>query len=710
MPVYKCVDIVINNVIPNRYVLVKISDDKYVVYDKMPNAHSKTKSLQIVSATPKKAGGPGYCKLRDINNKRIETIQLIRDIVNTHKQFFDDESKVSNITLDYEEKTNETKNTKESEIKETNNNENKEIIVRNKSKLVKMIRVNKETLKVDGIFDSLNEAARANGTNQMKFKTDDEYEVINSITGYFLKYHNENIGDFINIHVKGSTAFITNETNEYQFTRLNSDFIVDKFYRNRVEITEIRNDFKITERGFYCNDEIECYFKKYEGEKIGDKLRLPDEIIKQQILRIDNNGNIIKKYFSINKLFKDNLLPDDEIRELLRNKSYFEYNNEIFKRREYGDEDNNIILPNKRTYDYGKKKEDTQKGGEPDEIELHEREDIESDEINNKIKLMENEKAKIIVDKKHNIKDDMYVITNKGRVFNNNNGQELSGEIDINNNKCVNLQHDDKTVKYSKKLIKIKNLVYYHFISDTIPKHYKIEVKDCDINNNSINNLILKKINRPTTIKKPHPITSDRIKRDDDGNKIFIDGIEFKKVDNVRDNKCDKYYVSSDGKVYSEYTKTILNGGKDAEGYKRYTIYANGKKITSVGEHKLTSETYDIEDSERIDNKINGKRFDKDGIELMIHHKDENKSNNNISNHQWVSNRENMIFSVGKAITCINKNGEVIKIFTAISLMQDYYGYKRLHPSNKCVKATKFDGYYRYYREGDEIEKNVGIN
>lgn len=672
----------------NRYILTNNKE----FYDTKPNIHGKNKYDCLISQTPKKANGPCYVRLRSKDNKRLE-IQA-RILINLYEKYFNEneiEENIKNGLVFTREKTIITRNNEE-KVKKINGGN------MNEDKMIKIIRVNKETLLVDNIYNSINEAAKDNGILELKIR--DEDKVVNNKNGYLLRWTNEKIGDKININVKGSTAYKSEELN-YEYVKINMDFIVEKLYINRVSITETRNDFKFGEKGYHICNELKCYFKKYENEKVGDKIKIPDEIIKRQILKLDKEGNIIKKYFSLDEIIKEDKDIDEiNIRLLLRDKRYGEYEDYIYKRREFNDNDKiDLTTLTRRTYLKGGEKEKEK------EIIFKKSSIIKSDEnMNSLIKLYDNEYGLIMNDDLYNIKKNMYVITNYGRIFNNNNGKELSGStiiINTNNEKVVSLQREEK----DKLTVKISSLVYYYFIDKTpIPNNFSIK----HINNNMddekynyVDNIQLEKIQRKKELNIQEKIKKERIK--EIGEDLLIDDILYKKINQVDGHFYNDYYINQNGQIYSKKSNTILIENIYNK-YVSYTLYdINNKKMTQVRPNRILAYVYDIKnkDNKQDENKI---------INKYVDHIDENKNNDNINNLQLLTNRENMIKSVGQKITIIDLNGKIINIFNSISEASNFYNFKRMHPSFIPRKSTKFEGYYRYFIDGDEINKIVNIN
>lgn len=96
------------------------------------------------------------------------------------------------------------------------------------------------------------------------------------------------------------------------------------------------------------------------------------------------------------------------------------------------------------------------------------------------------------------------------------------------------------------------------------------------------------------------------------------------------------YAITSCGKVYSYRTKKFLKPGTDKDGYLFVILSVNGnrKKYTI---HRLVANTY-IPNPDCLP---------------TVNHKDEDKTNNSINNLEWMSNRDNVIYSSGKKVICV---------------------------------------------------------
>lgn len=87
------------------------------------------------------------------------------------------------------------------------------------------------------------------------------------------------------------------------------------------------------------------------------------------------------------------------------------------------------------------------------------------------------------------------------------------------------------------------------------------------------------------------------------------------------------YYITDDGRVWSEKTQKYLSTNLDRYGYVKVRLVSPGSKRHTYSVHRLVLENF---------NPV-------DGMEnLQVNHKDGNKLNNNLSNLEWVTPSENV--------------------------------------------------------------------
>lgn len=85
------------------------------------------------------------------------------------------------------------------------------------------------------------------------------------------------------------------------------------------------------------------------------------------------------------------------------------------------------------------------------------------------------------------------------------------------------------------------------------------------------------------------------------------------------------YAITEDGQVWSHYRKRFMSLHTTRLGYQEALLSKKGVR-KHYGVHRLVLMTYNpVEGMENLD----------------VNHLDENKSNNNISNLQWISHKDN---------------------------------------------------------------------
>jgi hypothetical protein len=100
------------------------------------------------------------------------------------------------------------------------------------------------------------------------------------------------------------------------------------------------------------------------------------------------------------------------------------------------------------------------------------------------------------------------------------------------------------------------------------------------------------------------------------------------------------YSVSRDAKVYSWKSKKYLKPQIQNSGYMTVGLYLN-KKCKVVPVHRIVAQTF-------LPNPYNLK---------TVNHKDFNKTNNDVSNLEWMTHQENSLHSTNRGIISGENNG-----------------------------------------------------
>ena len=123
----------------------------------------------------------------------------------------------------------------------------------------------------------------------------------------------------------------------------------------------------------------------------------------------------------------------------------------------------------------------------------------------------------------------------------------------------------------------------------------------------------------------------------------------------------ENYEISNEGRLKSlHFGKEIFRKSKPTkQGYIRFALCKKGKQFIFLA-HRLVAEAF-VE-------KIEGKNF--------VNHKDENKSNNVVSNLEWVTHEENCNFGTRgnriakgllKKVCKIDESGNIIQEFKSVN-------------------------------------------
>ena len=164
------------------------------------------------------------------------------------------------------------------------------------------------------------------------------------------------------------------------------------------------------------------------------------------------------------------------------------------------------------------------------------------------------------------------------------------------------------------------------------------------------------------------------------------------------------YFVSKDGKIYSEHSKKYLKFAINNRGYMYTNLYnkdnPKGKKVLI---HRLVAETF----LPNLDNLPE------------VNHIDGNKNNNCVENLEWTTRKGNMEHAMSKGLTpqCMtgyekrgykvvqyDENYNLIKIWRSLREIEAVLGYGHGNIAKACV--GKYKQAYGYHWKYEGVETN----
>lgn len=98
------------------------------------------------------------------------------------------------------------------------------------------------------------------------------------------------------------------------------------------------------------------------------------------------------------------------------------------------------------------------------------------------------------------------------------------------------------------------------------------------------------------------------------------------------------YYVTDDGRVWSEKSKRFLSTQKDKDGYLKVRLRSND--LPAEGRHRYSVHRLVLENFCPVENMEN----------LQVNHIDGNKENNNLYNLEWVSCKQNISHAINNKL------------------------------------------------------------
>lgn len=128
------------------------------------------------------------------------------------------------------------------------------------------------------------------------------------------------------------------------------------------------------------------------------------------------------------------------------------------------------------------------------------------------------------------------------------------------------------------------------------------------------------------------------------------------------------YYVTDDGRIWSDRTKKYLSFQYDKDGYVKVSMRSTDNKSHRYSVHRLVLENFDPVKNMEL---------------LQVNHKDGNKLNNRLENLEWVTCKENIQHAINNNLRAkINGSAKLVPA-------QVIEIYKRANNGESNVKLAK---------------------
>ena len=173
----------------------------------------------------------------------------------------------------------------------------------------------------------------------------------------------------------------------------------------------------------------------------------------------------------------------------------------------------------------------------------------------------------------------------------------------------------------------------------------------------------------------------------------------------IVDNQVTDYFITEEGKCWSNKTNGFLKGQKSNSGYLNYNLTLPSGKKKRMYAHRLVAQ-YFIPNPDNL-NEVN--------------HKDGNKDNNNVNNLEWTTSSDNQRHALNLELRkyphvyCFDKNGNLLYEFKNIAEAATRTGVCRSMIQQETQKEQKsLTGGY-YWSLDSELKNivnypNVGIS
>lgn len=153
-----------------------------------------------------------------------------------------------------------------------------------------------------------------------------------------------------------------------------------------------------------------------------------------------------------------------------------------------------------------------------------------------------------------------------------------------------------------------------------------------------------------------------------------------------------QYRINRRGEILNIFTKNVLRGGVDNNGYKTYTIKTDNGNVIQAKAHRFVALQY-------IPNN--------DKTKTIVNHIDEDKTNCNVDNLEWVTPKENANHATSqrrkgthnsKPINEYTLNGKYLRTWKSARSVKNYYNIDCENAVSNSCKGKQFQAYGRLWR------------
>lgn len=218
---------------------------------------------------------------------------------------------------------------------------------------------------------------------------------------------------------------------------------------------------------------------------------------------------------------------------------------------------------------------------------------------------------------------------------------------------------------------RLHRVIYEAFLGKKISDDLVVDHIDNDKNNTNIDNL--RAITQSQNVM-------NRIVPKPKRNKDIIQDENFVNIGTKIDTyDFSNYSCNNHGQIKNKNAKLIT--GHVDKGYKLYGLVDKiTNKVITIRAHRAVACVF----------LPNPNKYE------VVHHKDNNRTNNYVTNLEWTTQQQNTLYSVGRKINQYTKDGKFIKSYDSIGEAMTDNGYKSNHISSVCNGERPYAEGYKW--------------